>query len=69
MSTNYWNNFDDIVEASGSSWQNEANSISSVNEELGMFMEKWYTLDGHQLQGKPKQKGTYIHNGKVVIIK
>ena len=31
--------------------------------------EKWYTLDGKLLQGKPTQKGVYIVNGRVVVIK
>lgn len=29
----------------------------------------WYSLEGHRLQGKPTQKGIYIHNGRKVIIK
>ena len=29
----------------------------------------WYTLDGHQLIGKPTQRGIYINNGKKVIVK
>ena len=29
----------------------------------------WYSLDGHRLQGKPTQKGIYIHNGKKVVVK
>ena len=28
---------------------------------------KWYTLDGRKLNGMPKAKGVYIHNGKKVI--
>jgi hypothetical protein len=28
----------------------------------------WYTLDGRRMGAKPKQKGLYIHNGKVEII-
>ena len=31
--------------------------------------DRWYTLDGRKLQGKPAQKGIYIQNGKKVIIK
>ena len=31
--------------------------------------EAWYTLDGCQLNGKPTQKGIYIHNGNKVVIK
>ena len=29
----------------------------------------WYTLDGRKLDGKPTQKGMYIHNGKKIVIK
>lgn len=29
----------------------------------------WYTLNGVQLNGKPAQKGVYIHNGKKVVVK
>ena len=29
----------------------------------------YYTLDGRRLQGKPTQKGIYIHNGKKEIVK
>ena len=29
----------------------------------------WYTLDGRKLNGKPTQKGLYIHNGRKVVIK
>lgn len=32
-------------------------------------VDAWYSLDGRKLQGKPSQKGLYIHNGKVVVIK
>ena len=30
---------------------------------------RWYTLDGRKLNGKPTQKGVYIHNGKKIVIK
>ena len=29
----------------------------------------WYTIDGRMLQGKPNQKGVYIHNGRKVAVK
>lgn len=29
----------------------------------------WYSLEGHRLQGKPTQKGIYIHNGRKVVVK
>ena len=31
--------------------------------------ERWYTLDGRCLSGKPTTKGLYIVNGKKVVIK
>lgn len=30
---------------------------------------KWYTIDGRMLSGKPASAGIYIHNGSKVIIK
>ena len=29
----------------------------------------WYNLDGSKLEGKPKAKGLYIHNGRKVVVK
>ena len=29
----------------------------------------WYTLQGVKLQGKPQQRGVYIHNGKKQVVK
>ena len=31
--------------------------------------ERWYTIDGRKLSGKPTQKGVYINNGIKVVIK
>ena len=31
--------------------------------------ERWYTLDGRCLMGKPTTKGLYIVNGKKTVIK
>ena len=31
--------------------------------------ERWFTLDGRMLQGKPSQKGLYIKNGRKVVIR
>ena len=31
--------------------------------------EKWYTLDGRRLSGKPSRAGVYIYNGKMCVIK
>jgi hypothetical protein len=29
--------------------------------------ESWYTIDGRKLNGKPTQKGVYIHNGRISL--
>ena len=29
----------------------------------------WYTIQGMKLNGQPKQRGIYIHNGKTVLVK
>ncbi|MBR2103459.1 MAG: hypothetical protein IJ928_12040 [Prevotella sp.] len=31
--------------------------------------EAWYSLDGCRLNGQPKAKGIYIHNGRKVVVK
>ena len=31
--------------------------------------EGWYTLSGQKLEGKPTQKGLYIHEGKIIVVK
>ena len=31
--------------------------------------DKWYTIDGQKLSGKPTKKGVYIYNGKRVVIR
>lgn len=31
--------------------------------------DRWFTLDGRMLQGKPTQKGLYIKNGRKVVIR
>jgi len=30
--------------------------------------EAWFTLDGRQLNGKPTQKGVFVHDGKKAVI-
>lgn len=42
---------------------------ASLNEKGEMTNEKWYTLEGRLLQGKPMQKGVYVHNKLKVVIK
>jgi hypothetical protein len=42
----------------------------TVNTVTGQFrMDHWYDLQGRKLKGKPTTKGTYYHNGKMVIVK
>ena len=42
----------------------------SMNTVTGQFrMDHWYDLQGRKLKGKPATKGTYYHNGKMVIVK
>jgi hypothetical protein len=36
---------------------------------LDSQLSEWYDLSGRRLYGKPAQKGIYLHNGKVVVIK
>ena len=31
--------------------------------------KNWYTVDGRKLQNKPTQKGIYVVNGKLVVVK
>lgn len=31
--------------------------------------DAWYTLSGVRMEGKPAQKGVYIHQGKLIVIK
>ena len=42
---------------------------ASLNEKGEMINEKWYTLDGHRLQGRPSRPGVYVTNGRKVVIK
>ena len=38
-------------------------------ESTGSAADSWYTLNGVKLNGKPTQKGVFIHNGKKEIVK
>ena len=40
-----------------------------LNDKGQMTNDKWYTLDGVKLDGKPTKKGLYIHGGRKVAIK
>ncbi|MBO4827319.1 MAG: hypothetical protein J5506_08825 [Prevotella sp.] len=40
-----------------------------VNNREQITNNRYYSLDGHRLDGVPTQKGVYIHNGKKVVVK
>ncbi|MBO7110256.1 MAG: hypothetical protein J6V97_09235, partial [Prevotella sp.] len=42
---------------------------ATLNDKGQMINDKWYSLDGRKLNGKPTTKGLYINNGKKVVIK
>ena len=42
---------------------------ATLNDKGQMINDKWYSLDGRRLSGKPTQKGLYINNGRKVVIK
>lgn len=47
-----------------------ATGIQSIdNGKLTMdnYTDKWYTIEGQKLSGKPTKKGVYIYNGKRVV--
>ena len=43
--------------------------IAEIGDVRGKMSEVWYTLDGRRLNGKPTQKGVYIHQGKSIVIR
>lgn len=43
--------------------------IVEMEDVRGKMSDAWYTLDGHRLNGKPAQRGIYIHGGRKVVIK
>ena len=47
----------------------DANAIVNVFRDFKPIDNRWYTIDGRQLQETPTTSGFYIHNGKKVIIK
>ena len=48
---------------------NEATGIASHLLPLAPCHSEWYDLSGRKLNGKPTQKGLYIHNGRKTVIK
>ena len=54
-------------------WGNEepspvATNISEASQEK-VQNNDWFSLDGRKLNGRPTEKGIYIHNGRKVIVK
>lgn len=47
----------------------ETTGINNIVPQNRVQSEKWYTLEGVQLSGKPTKKGIYIINGKKRILK
>jgi hypothetical protein len=44
--------------------------FTGINDINARFDEgAWYTLQGVRLNGKPIQRGVYLHNGKAVVVK
>ena len=48
--------------------RSRATGIESVPEEQDAI-DRWYSIDGRRLSGKPTKKGLYIKNGHKVVIK
>lgn len=42
---------------------------ATLNDKEEMMNDKWYSLDGRRLSGKPTKKGVYIINGKKAVVK
>ncbi len=47
----------------------ESNSISTINPDAPAASDSWFTLDGRRLLDEPVQKGMYIHDERKVMIK
>ena len=47
----------------------ETTGINNTVPQNRVQSEKWYTLEGVQLSGKPTSKGIYIYKGKKVVVK
>ena len=43
--------------------------VESGKRKVESSADAWYDLSGRRLQGKPTQKGVYINNGNVIMIK
>ena len=43
-------------------------SNASLNNNEQRINNKWFTIDGRQLNGYPQQRGIYIYNGRKVVV-
>ena len=51
-------------------WAMSATEVSPAEiTEITEKPDAWYTLDGRKLDSKPAQRGIYINNGRMVLIK
>ena len=50
-------------------YQGGTTSLTPVPSPIGEGSDKWYTLSGMRLSGKPTKKGVYIHNGIKIVIR
>ena len=51
-------------------WGDAASIVdASLNNKEKILNNKWYTLDGRQLEGYPQQRGIYVHDGRKVVVK
>ncbi|MBR1668288.1 MAG: InlB B-repeat-containing protein [Bacteroidaceae bacterium] len=46
----------------------EVTDIQGADVQTAVHMEGWHALNGMKLEGKPANKGVYIHDGKKVVI-
>ncbi|MBE6261454.1 MAG: hypothetical protein E7107_11655 [Prevotella sp.] len=45
------------------------NSLTPTSSPKGEGSDYYYSLSGRRIEGRPTEKGLYIHQGKKVIIK
>ena len=54
--------------AAGFTWVYDGET-TGIRPGPSLYGGEWYDLSGRKLDGKPTQKGLYIHNGKKVVVK
>ena len=68
LSTRGEEDLPDVIDITWLSADGDATGIEINNCEL-ISNNRWYTLDGRRLSGKPTKKGLYIQNCRKVVIK